>query len=710
MKPYKYFKNSLKARKMTVEQEGKYVFQDNISTRFMFDKEQKIFLGQLCGLYCGLEGSNDIPEAIKDLFNIRTNVNSLSAASFSLTERRIEANSVQLAYIHKNNMIGINSLWEYCKQTGIWSRKDNVRNISSEDMYLIRYLYRYVFTPDDYEIFSQQGAWCNENQGVWQDIHHGSIILKNEGGRTTQGGTPYMCLKSKCTGKAVAFNVIPCGNWVIKVISHTADGYSRPFLIVEIGLSDENLNLYLAQGESIELPEVLIQPIPNGKIENSAPYLHRYLLKKHFDSAKPIAPVIYNTWFDAFDFLEVGRLRKQLQAARQIGCEVFVIDSGWYGSGNNPWFQKAGDWSENSESAFNGKMRNFAQEVRKNGLGFGLWMEPERNFADVPIVKSNPDWFLKGTGNYYYPNLVNEQAYKYVLSEISRLIETYELVWMKIDYNFKFGIDPSGTEFAFYYNKWYMLLDELRARYPGVFFEGCASGGMRLDINTLGHFDSHFLSDNANPSDVIRIYQQAILRLLPGRLGKWVVLRSAGCSIPQYGIPINDSPARFVTPAGCGAIWEKSETVDVDFAVRAALCGMPGFSGDISSLPNETKLRLNYHVQFYKKWREFIAGAVAFLLTPVEPKTDHTGWIAIQLKNPQKKESLVFVYRLEDPSSRNTFNLRELESKTKYSVSVDYKTLTDKDLFAGTELMNNGFVVELPDKNSAAICIVQPEG
>lgn len=691
------------------DKEITFKFKDNDITSFLIRGQKEVFLDRLFDLPCALEGKDIVPEAIKGLINFDSNIGCFSTRGLSLVNREFNENSASFMFCDSDEKVHIETNWKHCSKTGILSRKDKIHNSGKERIHLSCYLARFVFTPAIYEIFSQGSSWCNENQGIWQDVKHGSIVFKSEGGRTTQGGTPYMCLRNKDARRGIAFHILPCGNWVIKVSCCTADNYSLPFLLIELGLSDEHLNLKLFAGKTLELPEILIQSLPEGLTEKAAPVLHEYLLDNYFKSAKPLAPIVYNTWFDAFECLETERLYKQLMAAKDIGCEVFVVDAGWYGTGYGDWGQQVGDWREKQGIAFKGKMIDFTKEVRDAGLGFGLWMEPERNFATVPAVKKNPDWFLKGTGNFYYPNLVNKAAYNYIFSEMSRLIETYKLVWMKVDFNFKLGIDPCGAEFFDYYVKWYKLLDELRDNYPNVFFEGCASGAMRLDINTLSHFDGHFLSDNVNPLDVLRIYQQAILRLLPGRLSKWIVLRAIGKSIPQYGLFSDDTLMSFVTPAGCGAIWEKSETVDIDFASRVAFLGMFGFSGDIAGLPKEAKARILYHTKFYKKWRKFITNSVVHLLTPVKLKDNHTGWIAMQVNNVQKKESLLFVYRLDDASEEKIFCLYGLRPKCKYAITVEHKSSNETESLTGSQLMTEGITAKLSRRNSAAIYVIEPK-
>ncbi len=199
------------------------------------------------------------------------------------------------------------------------------------------------------------------------------------------------------------------------------------------------------------------------------------------------------------------------------------------------------------------------------------------------------------------------------------------------------------------------------AAYPGTVFEGCASGGMRFDLNTLAHFDAHFLTDTVHPVDVLRIWQGALLRLPPGGIIKWAVLRSVGRTMPTYTKSLADSPVTVAAPGG--ALWEPSETVDLDFAAAVALPGMFGLSGDLAGLPEEALERLAAHVAFYKRWRSAIRQSFAHLLTPPCAKEDRRGWAAVQLEHLGTGDHLVFVYRLDDGNSTKTFRLRNLDAQ-----------------------------------------------
>jgi alpha-galactosidase len=193
-------------------------------------------------------------------------------------------------------------------------------------------------------------------------------------GRTTQGGTPYLCLREIGADRGIAFHVLPTGNWSIEVAAQpNASGLDvNPFAVVNLGMADDDLRLELPPGETIECPEILIQSLPGGEPAEAAPRLHQWLREHLFASQRLDMPVVFNTWFDVFEVLEVPRLRRQLQAAKEVGCEVFVIDAGWYGPQAGGWWFQAGDWRERTEAAFCGKMADFAEEVRAAGLGFGL--------------------------------------------------------------------------------------------------------------------------------------------------------------------------------------------------------------------------------------------------------------------------------------------------------------------------------------------------
>ncbi len=596
----------------------------------------------------------------------------------------------------------LSAAWRGCPDTGIVSRRDTIQNNGDKPVTLSRCLARIVLPRGRYECYTQTSRWCHENQGGWEHLHSG-LTLKHLPGRTTEGGTPYLAIRPVGSEHGLVFHILPRGNWTIHV-SSVPSGGDLPFAVVELGLADDNLHMILEPGKTFTLPEILFQPLDGGELCSSAPDLHRHLLANHFRDTNPEAPVVFNTWFDQFEILDVPRLRDQLAAAKEAGCEIFVIDAGWYGAGGPNWGRQTGDWREKTESAFCGHMREFADEVRAAGLGFGLWMEPERFGPDAPIRAEHPDWFIPIGGNARI-DLSRLESRAWLRGEIGRLVETYQLAWMKIDFNFALDIDASGAELADYTDAWYRMLDEIRVAYPGTFFEGCSSGAMRGDLETLRHFDSHFLSDSTNPTDMLRITQGAWLRLPPGRLTRWCVVRSAGQVLPRYGKRVAESPATILVPGG--ALWEPSESADLDFALWVAMPGMFGLSGDLAGLSAEQRERIAALVAFYKRWRRFITGAVGHLLTPPLPLECREGWIGLQLQSPADDTSLVFIYRLGNAGAPPALKLRCLDPARAYRVESGF-TGDCLHHFTGQALMRDGLPPErlAPGNNSAQVFVV----
>lgn len=154
------------------------------------------------------------------------------------------------------------------------------------------------------------------------------------------------------------------------------DSGELPYAVVELGLADETLHRTLQPGEAMELPEILIQSLPQGQPHLAAPVLHRYLSKHHFADAKPQAPVVYNTL-----------------------------------------------------------------------------MEPERFGPEAPIRAEHPEWFVP-VGAAARMDLTQPAAYAWLRAEIARPVETYQLAWMKIDFNFALDADASGAELSDYTAAW----------------------------------------------------------------------------------------------------------------------------------------------------------------------------------------------------------------------------------------------------------------
>jgi alpha-galactosidase len=604
-----------------------------------------------------------------------------------------------------------NTRWTFDAATDCWHRADSVTRSGTTPARIYDFAARWSLPAACYSAYVQHSAWANENQGAWHALAGGTLIIDSKGGRTTQTHTPYLFLRDDDSGLALVWHLVPNGNWFIRIrsaIPALLDSPARQ-ITVEVGLGDRQFRPLLNPGQSLALPEIIIQAAPGSDPESACVRLHRHLHTQYLPAYPRPIPSVYNTWFDAFDSLEVPRLRQQLATARELGFEIFTVDAGWYGGAiDQPWHLLVGHWEEKQSAAFYGRMREFADEVRAAGLGFGLWMEPERFGSGAPIRKQHPDWFVDAGGGFAHIDLTLPDAYAWVRSEIGRLVETYRLAWMKIDYNFELGPDPHQAAHVGYFQAWHALLAELPIRYPDTTFEACASGAMRMDLAMARLHPFHFISDTVNPVDQLRIFQGALLRLPPGRSGFWSVLRSIGNTIPDYGKPLDQAQPKIVVP--CGGVWDPAQTVDPDFALHVACLGMFGMSGDLMNLPESVRDRIRLHLDFFKVWRRFIHTAEVTPLVPARPKSDRSGWLAFHYQQPGNPDSLLYVFRLQDVQADRSWRLPDLDSSSSYSVRPFDRPESEAVVFTGQALRQTGVRTHLPTPQSAQTYILRKCG
>lgn len=666
------------------------------------ERDGLVWLSRVSRCLCGHDGEEYGPNAVTGPAVINTLIGRFEGSDFVAGDRSFDEHSASIAWTTANGALRLDTSWTLCPDTGVLSRNDRLTNTSDTPVTVLRCLSRFALACGDHEVYAQNSRWCNEAQGRWIPLHAGSIDLRGRPGRSTEGGSPYACVRRVDDATGLVFHVLPNGNWTIHVHTYAVMN-GKPYAIVELGLSDRDLRCVLGPGETLELPELLVQDLPEGRPALAAPRLHAYA-NRRLSSSFPEPPVVYNTWFDNFLTVEPDRVREQLEAAVDLGCEVFVIDDGWFGAEESDIPQRIGDWREREGSVFCGKLKEFADEVRAAGLGFGLWVEPEGAVPDMPVRREHPDWFVETESNRARIDLENPDAYAWLRDELARVIETYELAWLKVDFNFDCGKDERGNELTAYIAALHRLWDELRGRCPDTFIEGCASGAMRLDLASLEMCDGHFLSDTVHPTDVIHISQGTLLRIPPGRLARWLVPR-AGSTRPG-----EDEPE---VVFASGAMWDVLEKLPIPYAACAALPGIMGLSGSPSELGKEARKAIRWHVDFYKSWRAMIRRSVAHLLTDPRPIGTDTGWDVIQLRDEENDVSLVVAYHQADGTHKRLFPLRDLDRNRSYVVEKQAPGLSAEPVtMNGAELMEIGLPVEayvaFPQTPGAAHYTVKP--
>ena len=191
---------------------------------------------------------------------------------------------------------------------------------------------------------------------------------------------------------------------------------------------------------------------------------------------------------------------REIDIAREMGIEAFMVDAGWYGDEFLRWPQQRGDWYEGDWLP--GGIAGIRDYAHDKGMLFGLWMEPEQVGSKSNLFQEHPDWLLTtdedrriGTGPSYALDLGNPEAARFMEEAVMRVIRDFELDFFKIDYNFR--VHEGGQTLRDGYleqESWrhcevlYRTFDRVRRELPNVALENCAGGGGRNDLGTMSRF------------------------------------------------------------------------------------------------------------------------------------------------------------------------------------------------------------------------------
>lgn len=204
----------------------------------------------------------------------------------------------------------------------------------------------------------------------------------------------------------------------------------------------------------------------------------------------------------------------------KLPFDHYWMDAGWYGFGvekspdeyEGDWAQHTGNWEVN-EVRHPDKLMDVVAAIEKTDKRFLLWVEPERVRSDVPLAKEHPEYllFLDEREKNTLLDLGNEDAWQYCFNTLSDIIERLKVSVYRQDFNFRplpywqkyDEPERKGIKEIKYINGLYRLWDALLERFPYLLIDNCASGGRRIDIETLRRSVPLWRSDAQCPANPI---------------------------------------------------------------------------------------------------------------------------------------------------------------------------------------------------------------
>ena len=220
-----------------------------------------------------------------------------------------------------------------------------------------------------------------------------------------------------------------------------------------------------------------------------------------------------------------------------------MIDCGWHNEEDgDKIYPFVGQWKE-SKTRFPEGVRKTTDYIRSLGMKPGLWIEPEiigiqcREMLDY----YDDDCFFQRHGkrlavmNRHFLDFRNPKVRDYMTETIRRMVEDYGAEYIKCDYNQDCGVGTdlnaenpgAGLEEAA--NAFLEWMRKMIATYPNVVFEGCSSGGMRMDYKSVSTYSLYSTSDQTNYLLYPYIAGNILAAVLPEQAAVWSYPVASDC-------------------------------------------------------------------------------------------------------------------------------------------------------------------------------------
>lgn len=561
----------------------------------------------------------------------------------------------------------------------------------------------FVMRQGDVWMTHLHGSWSAEAYPTTEALTPGVKTIRNtDGSRNAHNDAPGVMFSldgkpQENSGRIIGAALCWSGNFELRV--NTADNRTHHFFA---GIDPQSSEYILEPKEVFTTPK-LAMTFSNEGLSGASRNFHRWARYEGMvHKGDKVRDILLNSWEGVYFDIKETDMHQMMQDIADMGGELFVMDDGWFGDKypRNNDSSTLGDWMVDRNKLPDG-IGGLVSEAKKKGIKFGIWIEPESSNTRSEFFEKHPDWVLREKsrdlklgrgGTQVLLDMCNPKVQDFVFKLVDNLLtENPDIAYIKWDANSalqNFGSKylPASKQshlYIDYHRGLIKTLERIRAKYPDIVIQNCASGGGRCNYGLQPYFEEFWTSDNNDP------FQRVFIQ--------W------GTS---YFFPSN-AMAQHI---GHSPYYNTGRSTPIKFRTDVAMSGRLGMELQPQKMSQEEREQSKRAIADYKTIRGIVQlGNLYRLVSPYDNK--HVA--SLMYTNDDKSRAVLFGYRIDflyfqmvprvrlaglDPGKN--YRIKEINVKIGQKPSE-----LDGKVISGALLMNTG--LELPLDKEYSSCIYE---
>ncbi|NLI53146.1 MAG: alpha-galactosidase [Clostridiales bacterium] len=504
---------------------------------------------------------------------------------------------------------------------------------------------------EGFSLVTFDGAWIKETHRHDRRLQYGQYVNSSVTGASSNRHNPGFLLyadgATESHGRVYGFNLVYSGN-------HFGLAELCPFDLVrvQLGINPHCFDWTLSAGERFETPEAVMTFSPDGFNGMSAhfhDFVNAHIVRGDWKGKE--RPVLINNWEACFFRFTRRKLLRLARQARRLGVELFVLDDGWFGKRNDD-HAGLGDYAVNTKKLPRG-MRSFADEIRAQGMRFGLWFEPEMVNPDSDLFRAHPEYAVTTPKrepllgrNQLVLDLCNPAVRDYIVEQVSHVLDDAKIDYVKWDMNrhISDAYSPLLMNQGEFHHRYIMgLYDVLRRIFrprPQVLLESCSSGGNRFDLGMLCYSPQVWSSDDTDAMERLKI-QAGLSYLYP---------------LSSMGAHVSAAPNQ-----------QTLRMTQISTRFNAASFGCLGYELDLKHITRLERKEVREQIAYYKAHRKTLQYGRFY--RNASPKTNKVYWQSV---STDKSQSVAGAFQTmgEAAEGNDVLPLAGLDERARYRMET----------------------------------------